>query len=114
MHTTTDRGTGADTEAAVFARARDWLYGQGEPAWIAEAFGHWVIAEITPHEVPATWSALMARWHHEPAARAYRARHGARVCGSPPWAPGDPLPSPPTSPCAGTPAGPTARVPGRS
>lgn len=88
-------GAGGDEDpAALFARARAWLHQAGEPGWIADAFGHWVMREIAPHgPVPEPLSRLWSAWVHDPVPRCYRARHGARHAGAAPWQPGEALPS---------------------
>ena len=90
---TTPTGQTSSSEADLYQWARGWLWGQGASGWVADAFGHWVIAEVAPHgPVPEQLTALWVRWNYEEVPRAYRARHGARLSGAPRWSPGDPLP----------------------
>ncbi len=96
MTTTTGQTPSSDADTELYERARGWMWDQGECSWVADAFGHWVIAEVAPHgRVPERLTALWVRWNYDPVPRAYRARHGVRLSGSPRWSPGDPLPDPP-------------------
>lgn len=82
-----------DEQRALFERARDWMWNQNASSWVSDAFGHWVIADVAPRgPVPDRLTDLWARWNFDDAPRQYRARHGARLSGSPPWTPGQPLP----------------------
>ena len=95
MRTPTGQPAANDTDRELYDRARAWMWEQGESSWVADAFGHWVITEVAPRgPLPPRFSNLCAEWHYDPIPRGYRARHGARLSGSPPWAPGDPLPEP--------------------
>ena len=95
--TTTPPGVSgaADQNLALFIRVRTWMWEQNASSWVADAFGHWVITEIAPREpVPERLSDLWVRWSYDAVPRRYRARHAARLSGSAPWMPGDPLPEP--------------------
>ena len=96
--TVADAAGPTESDAALFDRARAWLYAEGASGWVADAFGHWVIAEVAPHQrVPEPLSGLWLPWSYDPVPARYRARHGARLHGSPPWLLGDPLPNPPSA-----------------
>ncbi len=87
--------SGDDQQLALFLRVRDWMWNQNASSWVADAFGQWVITEIAPYEpVPERLSDLWVRWSYDAVPRRYRARHAARLSGSAPWMPGDPLPEP--------------------
>ena len=84
-----------DEQLALFQRSRDWMWNQNASCWVADAFGHWVVAALAPREpVPERLSDLWARWNYDSEPRSYRARHAARPHGSPPWSPGQALPAP--------------------
>ena len=93
--TTPTVSAAADQNLALFLRVRDWMWEQNASSWVADAFGQWVITEIAPYEpVPERLSDLWVRWSYDAVPGRYRACHAARLSGSAPWMPGDPLPAP--------------------
>lgn len=84
-----------EIDRELFDLARAWMWDQGASGWVADAFGHWVVAEVAPQRpVPKDLTGLWLAWSYDPVPRDYRSRHGARPVGAPPWSPGDPLPAP--------------------
>jgi hypothetical protein len=92
---TTPTASTGDIDRERFDRARTWMWNQGASGWVADAFGHCVIAEVAPHQsLPEDLSQLWLAWSYDPVPCDYRAHHGARPVGAPPRAPGVPLPAP--------------------